>query len=79
MINNITRKIRLEIVEDLSRVTMEKIINSHIERGNIIISDVATCYSWLDEINRGYTHHVHNHGHSDFMANNDSTSHIEQL
>ena len=62
MINNITRKIRLEIVEDLSRATMEKIINTHIAKGNIIISDAANCYSWLVDINSGYTHHVHNHG-----------------
>ena len=64
MINNITRKIRLEIVEDLSRDTMEKIINTHITKGNIIISDAdaANCYSWLVDINRGYTHLVHNHG-----------------
>ena len=58
---------------------MEKIINSHIEKGNIIISDAATCYSWFDEINSGYTHHVHNHGHGDFGENIDSISHIEQL
>ena len=43
MINNITRKIRLEIVEDRSRATMEKIINIHIAKGNNIISDIATC------------------------------------
>jgi len=37
MINNITRKIRLEIVEDLSRATMDKIINRHIAKFNILI------------------------------------------
>lgn len=72
-INNITRKIRLEIVEKRSRNTMEKIINSHIPKDNIIISDAATCYSWLNEINSGYTHHVHSHGYGDFGENIDST------
>ena len=48
MINNITRKIRLENVEDRSRATMEKIINSHIAKGNIIISDENTCsLGWM--------------------------------
>ena len=79
MINNIIRKILLEIVEVHSRATMEKIINSHIEKGIIIILDATTCYSWLDELNSGYIHHVHNHGQGDFVENIDSTSHIEQL
>ena len=65
MINNITRKIRLEIVEDRSRAANEKIINIHIAKGNNIISDTATCYFWLDKISNGYTYNVHNHGHGD--------------
>jgi len=58
---------------------MEKIISSHIAKGNIIKSGAATCYSWLDEINSGYTHHAHNNWHGDFGENIDSTSYKEQL
>ena len=36
-------------------------------------------YSWLDDANSGYIHHVHNHGHGDFGIGFDSTSHIEQI
>ena len=77
--NNISRKIRLELVENISRNTMEKIITILIPNGNIIISDAASCYSWLDDNHSDYVHHIHNHGHGNFGENIDSTSHIEQL
>ena len=44
----------------------EKIIRTHVKRGNIIVSDAWAAYSWLDDANSGYIHHVHNHGHGDF-------------
>ena len=65
MINNITRKILFEIEKAHSRAAKEKIINIYIAKGNSIISDTATCYFWLDEINNEYTYNVHNHGHGD--------------
>lgn len=54
---------------------MKKIINSFIPKGNIIITDGAVCYSWLNNTNSGYTHH----GHKDFGEALDSTSHVGQL
>lgn len=81
MINNITRKIRLEIVEDRTRATMEKIINIHIAKGNNIISDIAACYFWLDEISNGYTYILTMSIIMDMVILGeyiDSTIHIEQ-
>ena len=54
-------------------------VNTYVPKGNIIITDGALCYSWLDNVDSGYTHHVHNHGHGDFGEALDSTSHVEQL
>ena len=47
--------------------------------GNEIVTDGALFYNWLDNPQNGYEHSVHNHGHGDFGAGVDSTSHIEQL
>lgn len=58
---------------------MKKIINAHIETGNIITSDGWAAYSWLDLPFSGYVHSVHNHGKGDFDNGLDSTSHIETL
>ena len=58
---------------------MKKIIQTLVPTGNIIITDAALCYNWLNDINSGYTHHVHNQGHGEFVAGLDFTSHIEQL
>ena len=45
LINNNTREIRLEIVENRSAETMKKIIISQIPKGNIIITDAGACYN----------------------------------
>ena len=58
---------------------MKKIINIFAPKGNIIITDDALCYSWLDNADSGYTHHFYNHGHGDFGEALDSISHVEQL
>ena len=79
IINNISRAIRLEIVNDSNSEANKKVIASHIPPGNIIITEVAGCYNWSNSHRSGYIHHVHNHGRGDFCAYIDSTSHIEQL
>ena len=66
---------RLEITELRNTETMKKIISTHVKKGNIIVSDAWAAYSWLDDMNSGYIHHVHNHGHGDFGFGIDSTSH----
>ena len=79
LINNYSREIRLEIVENRSAETMKKIITTLIPKGNRIITDAAACYNWLNDPDSGYEHSVHNHGHGNFSKGMDSTSHIEQL
>jgi transposase-like protein len=79
IINNNSREIRLEIVENRSAETMKKIITTLIPKGNRIITDAAACYNWLNDPDSGYEHSVHNHGHGNFGEGMDSTSHIEQL
>ena len=75
IINTISKKLRLEITELRNTETMKKIISTHVKKGNIIVSDAWAAYSWLDDMNSGYIHHVHNHGHGDFGFGIDSTSH----
>ena len=79
LINNKTRQIRLEIVENRNSNTIKNNITNYIPRGNIIITDGALCYQWLNDASNGYVHSVYNHGHGTFCYNLDSTSHIESL
>ena len=66
LINNRTIVFRLEIVKEITSAIMKKIINSFLPKGNIIITDGLLCYSWLDNADSGYIHHVHNHWHGNF-------------
>ena len=61
LINNRTREIRLVQVENRTSFTIKNIITGLIPRGNIIITDGALCYNWLDEKNSSHVHHIHNH------------------
>ena len=79
IINNRSREIRLEIVDNRTTETMKNIINRYIPRGNIIVTDDFSSYRWLDDPSSGYVHSVHNHGHGNFGSGLDSTSHIEAL
>ena len=79
IININARKIRLEMSENRDQEGMKKIIRSHIKRGNIIISDGRSGYSWLDSPNNGYLYSTYTHALGDFGDGNDSTAHIEQL
>ena len=74
-----TRKIRLEYVNNRNTDTIKKIINAHIKKGNIIVSDSWGGYAWLNDENSGYIHSTHIHAQGNFGNGNDSTSHIEQL
>ena len=79
IINVTTRAIRLEISPIIDVETLKSIIITHINIGNVIISDNWAGYHWLNNPINGYIHHVHSHGHGDFGIGTDSTSHIEQL
>ena len=78
-INNNTREIRLEIVENRSDETMKKIIISLIPKGNKIITAAAACYNWLNEPDSIYGHSVDNHWHVNFGERLDSTIHIDHF
>lgn len=79
LINNISRKIRLEILPNRSTDIIKKIITNLIPTGNTIVTDGRSFYNWFDNPRYGCEHSVHNHDHGDFGADEDSTSHIEQL
>ena len=79
IINNRSREIRREIVDNRTTETMKNIINRYIPKGNIIVTDDFASYRWLDDPSSGYAHSVHNHGHGNFGSGLDSTSHIEAL
>ena len=74
-----TRKLRLEITHLRTADILKKIIFKHIKRGNIIVSDDWTGYIWISNIEYGYVHSAHNHGHGDFGWGLDSTSNIENI
>ena len=79
LINSRTRKIRLEIVDNRTSQIIKPIIKRLVPKGNTITTDAANCYNFLNQNESRYIHHVHNHGHGNFGAGLDSTSHIEQL
>jgi len=79
LINNTSRKIRLEILPNRNAKTIKKIITNLVPTGNKIVTDRAIIYNWLSNPQSGYEHSVHNQGHGDFSEGVDSTSHIEQL
>ena len=58
---------------------MKKIIERLVPKGNRIVTDNAICYNFLTNVDSGYNHLIHTHGHGDFEDGIDSTSHIEQL
>ena len=79
IINTITKKFRLELSFTRDASVLKNIIQKHIKKGNVIVSDAWAGYNWLSDAQFGYAHHVHNHGHGDFGLGIDSTSHVEQL
>ena len=79
LINNTSRKIRLEILPNRNAETIKKIITNLVPTSNKIVTDGAIIYNLLSNPQWGYEHSVHIHGHGDFGERVDSTSHIEQL
>ena len=79
IINTITKKFRLELSFTRNATVLKTIIQKHIKRGNVIVSDAWAGYNWLSEAQYGYVHHIHNHGHGDFCLGIDCTFHVEQL
>ena len=74
-----TRKLLLEITHLRNNNFLKKIIFKHFKRGNIIVSEDWTGYSWISNIEYGYVHSVHNNGHGDLGWGLDSTSNIENI
>ncbi len=66
MINAETKEIRLEMVDNRNANTLKNIIEKHVLPGNIVVSDSCAGYSFLDNINSGYVHHIYNHGRGNF-------------
>jgi hypothetical protein len=54
-------------------------MNTHINNGNIIITDRWSGYNWISAPSSRYIHHVHNHGHGYFVTGLDRTTNIEQI
>lgn len=79
VINNATKKFRLEFSKIRNEEILKKFIWLHIKPGNIIVSDGWSDYNFLSRNDSQYTHSIHNHGHGDLWVGLDSTSHIEQL
>lgn len=79
IINTHNKKFRLEITKIRNNEILAKFVYIHVKPKNIIVSDGWWGYTFLNNNNRGYDHHVHNHGHGDFGTGYDSTSYIEQL
>lgn len=69
----------LELVQNRNQETLKAIIEKHVKKGNIIISDSWAGYHFLDSIDSGYTRHIYNHGHGNFGHGIDSTSRIESI
>ena len=77
-INNATKDFRLEAVKIRDSNILKLFITTYIERGNKIITDRWSGYSFLANED-GYDWDPHTHGAGDFGFGLSSTSHIEQL
>lgn len=60
LINNNSRKIRLEILANRYADIRKKINNNFVPTGNLIVTDGALFYNWLDIPQSGYKHSDHN-------------------
>ena len=59
IINSLTKKYRVEVIENRNADTLEDFIRRFIFTGNIIVSDGWLGYNWLNANNSGYIHKVH--------------------
>ena len=55
LINNETKDICMEIVQNRNQDTLKAIIEKYVKKGNIIISDSWAGYNFLNSIDSGYT------------------------
>ena len=76
IINVVSRAIRFEISPIRDTTVIKEIIKTHMKSGKVVIYDNWAAYYWISNPD---FHHVHTHGHGDFDAGSDSTSHIEKL
>ena len=79
IIDNESKKFRLEASLNRDSTTTKKFINKFIGYGNTIVSDGWSAYSWIDDNNSGYSHITHIYGGGDFGFGLSSTSHNESL
>jgi len=56
--------LRLEVIPDREQGSIEGFLDSHIERGSLIISDAHVSYMGLEQV--GYAHKVENHSAGHF-------------
>lgn len=61
------------------QTTLEKFINKYIEKGNYVITEGWSGYSFIDRRESGYHHIQHLHGRGDFDYGFETISHIEGL
>ena len=61
IINTHNKFLRMEVSYTRNADIIKTIIKTHIQTGNIIVSDSWSGYHWLDEPFSGYIHSIHNH------------------
>ena len=66
IIDNETKKFRLEATLSRDTLTIKTFIKKFIGYGKTIVSDGWSAYSWIDDNNSGYSHITHIHGGGDF-------------
>ena len=79
IINSLTKKYRLEVIENRNADNLEDFIRRFIFKWNIIVIDGWLGYNWLNANNSGYHHKVHVHRQHDFGFGSESTSIIESV
>lgn len=79
LINAETNQLRLEVVTGRDEIYFKKIITTHINIGNYIITDLWRGYNFLDDPRIGYIHNTYNHSIGSFGSGLDSTSRIESV
>ena len=69
----------MEIIQNRNQDSLKAIIEKHVKKGNIIISDSWAGYNFLNSFASGYTHHIYNNGHENFGHGIYSTNRIESI
>ena len=79
LINYESKEILLELVEQRNEQTLKTIIQNHIKKENIIVTDACSGYLLLNNPAYGFFHNTYNHEGGNFGEGLDITSRTQSF